>query len=116
MPPHRCDRPVDSGSINAVPIVEDEPVGRLGADDRAKLLDRPLRRRMLRHVPVEDLTRADVEDDENIEDTEAHGHGREEITGDDRARMIPYKCRPPLGALPAAPWPQGPKIPSNGAG
>ena len=71
MPPHGRDRPVDCGGINAVPIVEDEPVGRLGADDRAKLLDRPLRRRMLRHVPVEDLTRADVEDDENMEDAEA---------------------------------------------
>ena len=58
MPPHRRDRPVDRGCVDAVPIVEDEPMGRLGGDDRAKLLDRPLRRGMLRHVPVEDPPRA----------------------------------------------------------
>jgi hypothetical protein len=93
VPPHRRDRPVDRCRINAVPIVEDEPVGRLGGDDRAKLLDRPRRRGMLRHVPVEDPTRTDLEDDEDIEDAEADGHRREEVTGEDRVRMIPHKRR-----------------------
>ena len=107
--------PVDRGRIDAVPIVEDEPVGRLGGDDRAELLDRPLRRGMLRDVPVEDPTRADLEDDEDIEDAEADGHRREEVTGDDRVRMIPHKRRPPLGPLPTAPGPQRPEIPSDRA-
>jgi hypothetical protein len=48
----RLDGPVDRGGIDAVAIVEDEPMGRLESDDLAKLLDRPLRRGMLRHVPV----------------------------------------------------------------
>ena len=68
MPPHRRDRPIDRCRINAVPIVGDEAVGRLGGDDRAKLLDRPLRRGMLRYIPVEDPTRADLENDKDIED------------------------------------------------
>ena len=114
--PHRRDRPVESRRVNAIPIVENEPVERLRGDGRAQLLDRPLRRRMVRHVPVEDLTRADVEDDENMEDAEAHRHGRGEITGDDRVCMIPHKRRPPLGALPAVPGPQGPKIPCDRLG
>ena len=115
MPAHRRDRPVDSRHVNAVPIVEDEPVGRLGGNDRAKLLDRPLRRGMLGHVPVEDPTRADIEDDEDIEGAEPDGHRREEVTSEDRVRVIPHKRRPPLGPLPAAPGPQGPEIPSDRA-
>jgi len=105
MPPHRRDRSVDRGRINIVSIVENEAVGGLGRDDRAKLLDRPCRRGMLRHIPMEDPTRADLEDYEDIEDAKADGHRREEVTGDDRVRMIPHKRRPPLGPLPAAPGP-----------
>jgi hypothetical protein len=71
VPAHRRDRPVDSGREDAVPIVEDEPVGCLPSDDRAKLLDRPLGCEMLGGIPVEDPTRADLEDDEHIEDAEA---------------------------------------------
>ena len=43
MPAHRRDRPVDCGREDAIPIVEDEPVGCLRGDDGAKLLDRPRR-------------------------------------------------------------------------
>ena len=68
MPPHRRDRSVDRGRINTVSIVENEAVEGLGRDDRAKLLDRPCRRGMLRHIPMEDPTRADLEDYEDIED------------------------------------------------
>jgi hypothetical protein len=70
VPAHRHDRPVHRGRKDAVSIVEDEPVGCLRGDDPAKLLDRPLRRRMLGDVPVEDPTRADLEDEEHIEDAE----------------------------------------------
>jgi hypothetical protein len=70
---------------------------------------------MLGHVPVEDPPGADLEDDEDIEEAEANGHRREEVTDDDRMRMIPHKCRPPRGPLPAAPRPQGPEIPSDRA-
>ena len=103
MPPHRRDRPVDRCRKNAVPIVEDEAVGRLGGDDHAKLLNRPFCGGMLRDVPVEDPPRTDLEDDEDIKDAKANGHRREEVTGDDRLRMISHKCRPPLGPRLAAP-------------
>ena len=68
-------------------------MGRLRRDDRAKLLDRPLRRGMLRHIPVENPTRAhleDNEDNEDIEDAEAGGHRREEVTGQDGVRSCPH--------------------------
>jgi hypothetical protein len=50
-------------------------VGRPGGDNRAKLPDRPLRRGMLSHVPVEDPTPADFEEDTDIEDAKADGDG-----------------------------------------
>jgi hypothetical protein len=82
MPPHRRDRSVDRCGKDAIPMVEDEPMRRLRGDDRPKLLDRPLRRGMLRDVPMEDPTRTDLEDDEHkhIEDAEAGGDYREEVT------------------------------------
>ena len=90
MPPHRRDCPVDRCGKDGIPIVEDEPVRRLRSDDCAKLLNRPIRRGMLSHIPVEDATRADLEDDEDIEDAKANGHRREEVTGHDCMRMIPH--------------------------
>ena len=61
-----------------------------------KLLDRPGRRGMLRHVPVEDPTRTDFKDDKDIENATADSDGGEEVTGHDAMRMIPHKRRPPL--------------------
>ena len=90
-------------------------MGRLRGDDRAKLLDRPLRRGMLGDIPVEDPTRTDLEDDEHIEDAEAGGHHREEVTGHDRVRMIPHKRRPALGSPPAVRRAQTPDIPTHRA-
>jgi hypothetical protein len=49
-------------------------------------------------IPVEDPTRADLEDDEHIEDAEAGRHHRKEVTGHDRVRVIPHKRRPALGS------------------
>ena len=97
------------------PIVEDEPMGRFGGDDRPELLNCPRRRGMLRDVPVKDPTCADHGDDEHVENAEADGHRREEITGDDRVRMIAHKRRPPLRLRPTAPGPQGPKIATDRA-
>ena len=68
MPSHRRNRLVDQRRINAIPIVEDEPVGRFRGDDRPELLHHPRRRGMLRDIPVQDPTCADLEDDEYIED------------------------------------------------
>jgi hypothetical protein len=66
VPAHRRDRPVDHGRKDAVPIVEDGPVGCLRGNDHAKLLDRPLRRGMLgdiqwriRRVPTSRTTKTE---------------------------------------------------------
>ena len=66
-------------------------------------------------IPVEDPTCADLEDEEDIEEAEADRHGREEVTGYDRVRMIPHKRRPPLGP-PTTPGPQHSETPSDRAG
>ncbi len=75
-PAHRRDRAIDAGRVNRVAVMEEEPMRGLAGEDRAELLDRPGRRRMLGHVPVEDPTRADLEDHEDIEEAEASGHRR----------------------------------------
>jgi hypothetical protein len=49
---------------------------------------------MLRDIPVDDPACADLEHDEDIEHAEADRHGREEVAGQDRVRMIPAKVAP----------------------
>ena len=112
---HRRDRPVDRWRKDAIPIVENEAVPRFRRDDFAELLNRPFRGGMLRHMPVKDATRTDLEDDEDIEDAKADGHGRKEVTGHDGVRMIPHKRRPPLRPPPAPPGPPGAEIASDRA-
>ena len=75
----------------------------LARKDGPALLNRPVHGRMLGHVPVEDSSRADVEHDEDVEDTEAGGDDGEEVTGEDRVCAIltnvVHRCegRPPRG-------------------
>ena len=87
MPFHRADGLIDGRRIDASPIVEDEPAGRRRSDDPAELLDFPRRRRMLGDVPVQDSTRAGLDDDEDVENPEADRQRREEVTGHDRVRI-----------------------------
>jgi hypothetical protein len=115
LPAHRRNRHVDRCRKDAIPIVEDEPVRRLRSDDCAKLLNRPLRGGMLSHIPVQDATRTDFEDNEHIKDAKADRHGREEVTGHHGVRMIPHKRRPPLGLSPAPPGPLSAEIASDRA-
>ena len=68
---------------------------------------------MLGDIPVEDPTRADLEDDEHIEDAEAGRYRREEVTGHDRVRMTPHKRRPALGSPSTVPRTQTPDGPSH---
>jgi hypothetical protein len=68
---------------------------------------------MLGDVPVQNSTRADLEDDEDVEDPETHRHRREEVAGDDRVRMVPDKRGPPVGRRPTTPGPQRPEIPAD---
>ena len=70
---------------------------------------------MLGDIPVEIPTRADLEDDEHIEDAEAGRYHREEVTGHDRVRMIPHKRRPALGSPSTVPRTQTPDVPTHRA-
>ena len=103
MPPHRPDRLVDDSRIDAVPIVEDEPVGRLRGDDRAKLLDRPRRRGMLRHSPERDHFRL-VRASTSVSKTGRSPPARPRRAVDDRTpfrtlRSLAEHCRIPRLAL-----------------
>jgi hypothetical protein len=66
------------------------------SDSGAELLNGPVRGRMRRHIPVKDPSRADLQHDEHTEELEAGGHRDEEVTGQDRMRVIPHERRPPL--------------------
>src|SRR5437879_4706430 len=50
-----------------------------------------------------------------IEDAEGGRHGDEEVTGQDRMRMIPHKRRPALGRSSNTRRPHAPEISSDGA-
>ena len=58
---------------------------------------------MLRDSSVDDPTCADLEHDEDIAHAEADGHGREEVAGQDRVRMIPYNGRLAAGTATRRP-------------
>jgi hypothetical protein len=44
--------------------------------------------RMLRHIPINDASRAHVQHHEDVEQAESHGDGYEEITGQDRPGVM----------------------------
>jgi hypothetical protein len=112
---HRSDRAVDGRGVDRVAVVDQEAMRGLAGDHGAALLDGPVCRRMLSHIPMHDPSRADIEHDEDIKAQEAGGQDDEEITGQNRVRVIPHKCRPALGGLTTAGRSQAPEIPSDRA-
>ena len=63
---HRPKGLVHGWREDAVPIMDDEPVGTIQRKAVAKLLDGPFRRGMLGEIPVDDATCGDVEGDEDV--------------------------------------------------
>ena len=55
---HRRDRPIDTPGVNAVVVVDDVSMRLIARHHHPELLDRPFRRRMVGHVPVQDPARA----------------------------------------------------------
>jgi len=55
---HRRDRPIDTPGVNAVVVVDDVSMRPIARHHHPELLDRPFRRRMVGHVPVQDPARA----------------------------------------------------------
>jgi hypothetical protein len=86
-----------------VSIVENEPVGRLRGDHHAELLDGPLGGGMLGDIPVDDPTRANLEDDEDVENLESDRDCREEVTRYDRVGMNSTQRSPTAGTVAGRP-------------
>ena len=76
---HRREGRVDTRRIDRVAIVDDEPVWLVAGNDQSKLLRGPIRRGMCGHVPVHDSSRADFQDDEDVQHTERGSDGHKEV-------------------------------------
>jgi hypothetical protein len=69
--------------VDAVPVVENEPVGLLTRDDLSKLLDRPSCGRVIGHVAVSNLACSylHLHYYKHVENSKASGHDDKEIAG-----------------------------------
>ena len=93
---HRCQRSVDIRRVNRVSIVNHELVQAITSDERPELLNGPLGRGMLRHVPVRDPACPDFQDDEHVENPERGHHRDKEVAREHGARVIADKRVPLL--------------------
>jgi hypothetical protein len=87
---------IDICRKDGVPVVDQEAIRSLARERFAKLLQRPFRARMTRHIAMQDAPRAHVEDHQHIQQLELRRHRHHEIAGDDRIRMVPHECHPVL--------------------
>ena len=62
---HCGNCPVDGRRINAVAVVNEEALWLIAGNHRAELLDGPVGRGVLRHVPMHDPACADLQEDED---------------------------------------------------
>ena len=60
-------RAIDTLRENAVVIVHDKSMRLIARHHHAALLRRPFRRRTVRHIPVQNPARADLQHDEHVE-------------------------------------------------
>ena len=85
------------------PYINDAPVSRSGKmtfTTFPKLLQRPFRGWMTRCVEMQNPAAADFHDDEHINQPARCGDDDEEVTRDDRLRMIPHECHPSWELIP----------------
>ena len=81
---HRPDGVVHGRGKDPIAVMHQISMRALTGDCHAKLLDCPLRCRLLGHIPMDDSSRADVKDEEDIEDAKRGRDGDKEVTGQDR--------------------------------
>src|SRR6058998_1288066 len=77
--------------------MNDEAVRLLSRDTFPKLLQGRFSARMTGRIEMQNPAAADFHDDEHIDKPERCGDHDEEVTRDDRFRMIPYERHPALG-------------------
>ena len=76
---HRGHCAIDGRRIDAVAVVNEKALRLIAGNHRAELLDGPVGRGVLRHVPMHDSACADLQDDEYIQRAKARRDGHEEI-------------------------------------
>src|SRR2546425_3306400 len=77
-----------------------EPIWGFARDAGAELLHSPASGRTLRDVPVHKPTRANIEHDKHVEESEGRGHGHEEIAREHVSGVIANEGAPDLRPRP----------------
>jgi hypothetical protein len=94
--PHRPQGVVNRGGKHGIAIVHHEAVRFVAGQDASELLRRPLHRRMLRDIPMQNPTGADLQHHEHVDEPERGRNGHEEIARQRLASVVPHKRAPGL--------------------
>ena len=78
---HRFHGAIHRRRIDRIAVVDQDAMRGLACDSDAELLDRPVRPRVRRDIPMDDPPSTDFEHDEHVDDVEARSHDDEEVTG-----------------------------------
>src|SRR4029453_4751932 len=89
-------RRIQITGVDAVAIVNHEPVALFSRDALSELLERPFRRRMKRYIAMPDPPGPDLHDNEYKDESECRRHDHEEVCGNICFGMIAHKSHPPL--------------------
>lgn len=96
---HGFDRVDDAGRELRITIQDQVTVCALVRKGLSQLLHYPLAGGVLRHVEVQDSSRAMTDDEETVENSESHRRRGEEVPCGDYLSMIPEKTQPALGRV-----------------
>ena len=88
---HRLQGRIELGGVNAVAVVDEEPVRFLSRDDLPELLERLVCAGMSRDVKVSDPARPHLHDHEDVEHPKARRHGDEEVVRQYGLSMVAVK-------------------------
>jgi hypothetical protein len=110
---HRLDGSIDTFRVNRVAIVDHESVPLIARHNHPKLLRGPVCCRMLRHVPMQDSSCTDFQNDKHVDHAECGCYDDKEIIGERRPCVVPHEGAPRLCSLSRAQWSRR-QVPSHG--
>ena len=87
---------VQAHGEDGIPVVNEKSVRMVAGQCLAELLERPCRCRMIGDVHMKQAARADLHGNEHIQDSETGSDHSEEVTGDNRFRVIADERGPAL--------------------
>jgi hypothetical protein len=93
---HGAQSACDDGAIDAIPIADEVVRGFIPRECLGYLTHNPFRRRMACNVDPDQISAAQPDDDEGIEQIKANGRNNEQIHGGNVRRVVPQKGAPPL--------------------